>query len=295
MRYPSSRTHSACVAFRTGCWVSVVLAAAAVFPSGRAFAQAPLPADDAAMAIYFSFSEMSQTHLLAHALGMASINGAPKEEVIEHCDRAIARFEGISVPIFRKYLAEVERDKQAQEILEGIGELQQRALGEVLAVKAMAESGNGPAERLAFLDANSRYNELVQPVAAALLQGSSAGMTRKGAGQNAGGDASPNPKVFSDEEWSALVAGMKKRGLVRDSKGAGAYFGTFALLKYVFLGKKIPDPTPEQLFGLAKVLNVAFGEMKPAEIETTLRAMLQLAEETETEVATRESLLRMRD
>jgi hypothetical protein len=257
-----------------------------------AFSEQPYRADDAAMAMIFSFRETSQMHLLAHALGTASINGTPADEVVKHCDRAIEGFEAVSVPMLRKYLANVTHDPQSRETFAGITELQQRVLAEMRAVKAMADSGNGRDERLAFVAANRGYNEIAQTVAASMVQpGQTGGDAPAGQAPADGADRSPNKAIFTDDEWAGVVAGLQKRGLLRDPKDAKAYFGTFALLKSVFVQKRINEPTTGQLFALAKVLNVAFGQMAPEKIETTLRTILQLAKETSTEVASRQTLL----
>lgn len=256
-----------------------------------AFSQQAYRADDAAMAMVFSFREASQMHLLAHALGTASIHGTPAAEVVKHCDRAIEAFEGVSVPMLQKYLARVTHDRHAQETFAGITELQQRVLAEVKAVRAMAESGNGQEERLAFVAANRAYNEIAQPLAAAMIRGDRADADEVPPGDNRGELHSPNKGVLSDEEWAAVVAGLQERGVIRNAGDAKVYFGTFAMLKSVFVQKKISEPTAKQLFGLAKILNVPIGQMDPAKMESTLRTMLQLAKETSTEVASRETLV----
>lgn len=255
------------------------------------FAEQPYRADDAAMAMVFSFREASQTHLLAHALGTASINGTPPAEVVKHCDRAIEGFEGVSVPMLQKYLGNVSHDRHTRQVFAGITELQQRALAEVKAVRAMAESGNGKEERLAFVAANRAYNAIAQPLAAAMIRGDRGDVEEPTPGDKGGESQSPNKGVFADDEWAAVVAGLQERGVVRNAGDANVYFGTFALLKSVFVQKKIPEPTTKQLFGLAKVLSVPIGQMDPAKMEATLRTTLQLAKETSTEVASRETLV----
>lgn len=253
----------------------------------------PYRADDAAMAMAFSFRETSQMHLLAHALGTASINGTPPAEVVKHCDRAIEGFESLSVPLLRKYLANVTHDRHTRETFAGITELQHRVLAEVKAVRAMAESGNGQEERLAFVAANRAYNEIAQPLAAAMIRGDRGDVEEPPPGDKGGELHSPNKGVFTDDEWAAVVAGLQERGVIRKAGDANVYFGTFAMLKSVFVQKKIPEPTAKQLFGLAKMLNVPIGQMEPEKMESALRTMLQLAKETGTEVASRESLLQL--
>ena len=253
--------------------------------------------DDIAMVMIFSFREASQIHLLAHALGMASLNGSPSKEVVEHCDRAIEGFKGFSVPMLGKYLTNVDHDEQTREMFRQIQVLQERALAEVRAIKSMAESGNAKAERLAFIEANSAYTAIGEPLVARMLSGHTTQADQDGVTPSdaAASIRSPNRKVFSDKEWGAITEEFVKQGLVRNPVDAEKYIGTVVLLKQVFVDKRIHDPSPKQLFGLAKVLNLAFHQVAAEKIETTLATMLRLAKETGIEVASRDTLLKMGD
>ena len=257
----------------------------------------PQRADDIAMAAIFSFREATQVHLLAHALGTAALNGTPSEEVVKHCERAIDSYKNVSLPILRKYLANVDHDWETRETFSQIQLLQQRALAEVQAIKAMAESGNAQAERLAFVEANRAYSEAAQQVVARVVKDK----TQASSGDEAAGQGkvtaiqSPNRRVLSDESWGEIADEFVKKGFARDPADAAKFFGTVGMLKQVFVEKRIPDPSPKQLFGLAKVLNIPFHQMTPEKIETTLATMLRLAKETGTEVASREALLKMED
>jgi hypothetical protein len=279
----------------------VVALFAAVLDSHPAYPDVPERADDVAMAMIFSFREATQIHLLAHALGTAALNGTPSKEVIEHCDRAIDSYEAISIPMLSKYLGNVTHDKPTRETFQQVQVLQKRALAEVKAIKAMAESGNAQAERLAFVAANRAYTEVAQEVAEMLVNG-----PKRGDGRSAPAPSeddpdetllakSPNRRLFSDEEWSAIVAEIMKQGLVQKPSDADRFVGTFGLLKNVFVQKRIPEPSVKQLFGLAKVLNLPFHQAPADKIETALASMLQLAKEAQTEVATRETLMSLGD
>lgn len=252
-------------------------------------------ADDVAMAMVFSFREASQVHLLAHALGTAAINGTSSEEVTKQCDRAIQSYESVSIPMLGRYLGNVDHDPQTRETFRQIQEMQKLALAEVQAIRAMAKSKNGQAERLAFVEANRAYNEAVQPLVARMASPAA----QADAGSEADGPdngpllQSPNKRVFSDEAWTEIAEEVAKRGLVQDPSDAKKFFGTFGLLKLVFVEKEIPNPSAKQIFGLAKVLNVAFHQMTPDKLEATLLSMLKLAKETGTEVASRQALLKM--
>lgn len=265
-----------------------------VFSSLEAHAfSAPRP-DDVAMAMVFSFREASQVHLLAHALGTAALNSTPPDEVIKHCDRAIQSYEAVSIPMLGKYLTNVDHDPETRETFRQIQEMQRLALAEVQAIRAMAESGNGQAERLAFVEANRAYNATVQPLTARMVNP----VARGDGGEpdepvNGRLIKSPDRRVFSDEMWTAIAEEVANKGFVRDPSDANKFFGTFGLLKLVFVEKDIPDPSVKQLFGLAKVLTVAFNQMTPEKLETTLFSILKLAKETGTEVASRQALLEM--
>ena len=265
------------------------------FPPG--LASASERDDDVAMAMIFSFREASQVHLLAHALGTAAISGTPSDEVIKHCDRAMQSYEAISIPLLAKYLGNVDLDPQTRSTFVQIQALQKRALAEVQAIKEMAESGNAQAQRLAFIEANKAYNEVSEPLVARMMNGRTEQANQAGGASldDAKGIQSPNRRVFSDEAWAGVAAEVAKQGLVRDPADAEKFFGTFALLKQVFVEKRIPDPSPRQLFGLAKVLNLAFHQVSAEKIETTLATMLRLAKETGTDIASREALLEMGD
>lgn len=166
---------------RSALWLIVGLLGMAVcLPLRQAYAQDAQRADDVAMALIFSFREATQIHLLAHALGTAALNGTPSQEVIDHCERAINSYEAISIPMLRKFAGTVAHDKDARDTCEHIQALQKRALAEVKAIKAMAESGNAQAERLAFVAANRAYNEVAQPLAKAIVTGTW-GAERRGA------------------------------------------------------------------------------------------------------------------
>ena len=295
MRYLPSLLTPSCLALRVGKWLAVAVVAVSGLPGVSAHAQPPRQGDDITMVIFFSFSEASSIHLLAHALGMASLKGSPSKEVVEHCDRAIEGFKGISVPMLGEYLTNVDHDEQTRETFRQIQVLQERALAEVQAIKAMAESGNAQAERLAFIKANSAYSAIVKPLVARMLSGNTTQADQDGVtpADAAASIRSPNRKVFSDEEWEAIANELTKQGLVSEPSDANKYFGTFALLKQVFVDKRIHDPSPKQLFGLAKVLNLAFHQVAAEEIETDLATMLRLAKEIGSEVASRAALMKM--
>jgi hypothetical protein len=270
-------------------FVAVLIFACPAFPDG------PERADDVAMAMIFAFREASQVHLLAHALGTAALNSTPPDEVIKHCDRAIQSYEAVSIPMLGKYLTNVDHDAQTRETFRQIQEMQQLALAEVQAIRAMAKSGNGRAERLAFVEANRAYNEAVQPLAARMVNPAAEVEAGNDSGDTTDDTAikSPNKRVFSDAAWTEIAEELAKRGFIQEPSDASRFFGTFGLLKLVFVEKEIPDPSTKQLFGLAKVLNVAFHQMTPDKLEATLGSMLRLAKETGTEIASRDVLLHM--
>lgn len=137
---------------------------------GAAFARNPdeRQSDDIVAAMLFSFREATQFHLTAHAIGLASLNGAPMEQINKHCVRAIESFEGISVPTLTTYLSNAKHDAPTRNVFEQIQLVQQKAIAEMQAIKAMAASGNAQAEKDAFLAANREYNEVVQAVASAM-------------------------------------------------------------------------------------------------------------------------------
>lgn len=253
--------------------------------------------DSIAMAMFFSFREASQVHLLAHALGAAAMSGTAPQEVIEQCDRAMLSYRDVSIPVLAKYLAQIDHDPQTREVFNQIQAMQQRALAEIQAIKAMAESGNGRAERMAFIEANRAYNEVVQPLAAGIMGGGFPAEDRDRARPPANQSLvkSPDRRVFSDDSWAEIAEELTQLGVVQAPSDAGQFFGTFGLLKLVFVEKGIVDPSTRQLFGLAKVLNVAFHQMPADKIETTLAKIIRLAKETGIEVASREEMLAIGD
>jgi hypothetical protein len=258
-------------------------------------------ADDVAMAMVFSMRETTQLHLLAQSLALGSIQGLPPRTLIAQSERAIDGLEGISIPILAKYLKNVDHDPQTRRAFDDIQEMQQRVLAELQAAKSLAESENGDAEKEAFMEASQRYDGFAKQVAENIFSGKPKEQVVQTAQQvvpQAGGRAeerSPNPRVFTDEQWGGIVTELRRQGVARTADDAKAYGGIFVLLKGVFVEKRIPEPSTKQLFGLAKMLNVAFGQIPPEKIESTLKTMLQLARETSTEVASRETLLKLAD
>ena len=80
---------------------------------------------------------------------------------------------------------------------------------------------------------------------------------------------------------------------MREAADAKRFFPTLSLLKSVFVEKKIQEPSPKQLFGLAKLLNVSFAQMSAEKIEVTLRAMLLAAKDLGQEVASKNDLMQL--
>lgn len=251
------------------------------------------PSDAAAMVLVFSFREASQAHLVAHALAIAALTGIPRDSLEDGCNKAIAGFVGEGEARLHKYLTLVRHDEQAQELFGQISECRNCVRSELLAAKALIESGNGQAARDALGQASRRWNEVAPAVVFALLQPQRVLAQQDGQDGDSEDVGSLNEGVFEDDEWAAVVTGLQERGVIRSAGDANVYFGTFALLKSVFVEKKIPEPTAKQLFGLAKILNVPIGQMEPEKMESALRTMRQLAKETGTEVASRESLLQL--
>lgn len=251
--------------------------------------------EDIQMAMVFAFQEARKGHLLAESM-LQSLRGMPREEVTMQCEKVIASWLAEpaygSVAGLHQYLNSVEHGEHDRAVLDAIGQLQDCVLAEFRGVKACARSVRIDRAALApFVNANEKYDTVLRPLATT-IGGILRGKPAAGSGQT-GGAASPNPRVFSDAEWAGVVAVLLKQGMVRSPEDARAYFGTFVLLKGVFVEKGIAEPSAKQLFGLAKTLSVAFGEMAPAKIETTLKAMLQLAKETSTEVASKDDLISM--
>ena len=251
--------------------------------------------DAAVMVLAFSFREAAQTHVLAHALALSAVAGRSGNSLSETHKKALAGFAAESIPALGRYLVLVKHDEKARQTFEAVTELRRRVAAELLAVGAMIDSGNGQSERRAFIEANRAYNDIVESVAAALVQPERLFAQQGGQRGPPDGDGGPDESILSDDEWAGVVAGLQRRGLLRAPEDAKAYFGTFAMLKSVFVQKRINEPTTGQLFALAKALNVAFGQMAPEKIETTLRTMLHLAKETSTEVAGRQMLLDLKE
>lgn len=250
--------------------------------------------DDVAMAMFFSFREISQTHLTSQALLLAALTAVPREEVLAECDKVLADFLVTSIPALRKYVANAEHVDRDRAVFREVLKLQEYALVELRAVRDCVTGGRPDQAKLSrCIAANERYSELGQRLAVAMLESGEGDGRQAMAADEAGEVRSPNEVALSDEEWANLVAVLRKKGVVRTARDAGVYFGTFTLLKSVFVEKKIREPTTDQLFGLAKVLNIQFGQMEPEKMEVTLRTMLQLAKETGTEVASRETLLKL--
>ena len=250
--------------------------------------------DNAAVAVLFSYFEAVQLHFTANALAMAAINKAPSEEIAQHCDRSINTFEEMSVPLFRRYADKCSTDPEMAAVTAGIVELQQASLDEVRAVKEMAESGNAAKQQSAFLESAARYSETATRVGSLIFPQAGTGTSvRTAATLPAKGDESPNARIFSNEAWADIVKELKRQGLVREAADAKRFFPTLSLLKSVFVEKKIQEPSPKQLFGLAKLLNVSFAQMSAEKIEVTLRAMLLVAKDLGQEVASKNDLMQL--
>jgi hypothetical protein len=62
---------------------------------------------------------------------------------------------------------------------------------------------------------------------------------------------SPNRRVFSDDEWGAIIASLVREGRVRRTRpqDASKYFGIYAAIKGVFVDSGIDSPTVRMLNG----------------------------------------------
>ena len=65
------------------------------------------------------------------------------------------------------------------------------------------------------------------------------------------GGASPNRRVFSDDEWAAITASLVREGRVRRTRPQDAvkYFGLYAFIKKVFVDSGIESPSIRMLNG----------------------------------------------
>jgi hypothetical protein len=249
--------------------------------------------DDVMIAIFCAFREIAVTHHLAHAM-MASLTRVPHKEVLAQCDEVMADWMVQSIPPLYKYMAEGELGDRERGVCGDLIALQQCVLDELRAVKVCAAAGGIDEAGLGrFSDVNKEYNQAVRPILAAMME--EQGAVQKSSAISGGAPGAPRTDGLSDEEWAGIVATLRKKGIVRNDRDADAYVGTFSMLKGVFVAKNIPEPSTRQLFALAKSLGVPLGQAAPEQIETTLRTTLLLADETDTEVASKEMLLKLGD
>lgn len=249
--------------------------------------------DDVMMAIFCAFREIAVTHHLAHAM-MASLTRVPHKEVLAQCDEVMADWMVQGIPPLYKYMAEGQLGERERQVCGDLIALQQYVLDELRAVKACAAAGGIDEAGLGrFNDVNREYNQAVRPILVAMME--EQGAVQKSSAISRGAPGAPRTDEFSDEEWAGIVAALRKKGIVQKDRDADAYVGTFSMLKGVFVAKNIPEPSTRQLFALAKSLGVPLGQAAPEKIETTLRATLLLADETDTEVASKEMLLKLGD
>ena len=251
-------------------------------------------ADDRTDAIIIlSLRESEQVRRTAHAVVYASMQDGLKGKLLEICQRTQKSMEVLSLPLMRKTVAREEEEPAVAEVLRQLASLQELTYQLIAAAKAVVESDDKGSAAMTFGELDGKIDELYRQTAAAIH-----GLTNQGVGGSrtklASREArSPNARVFSDEQWVDVVAGLQNRGLLGGPNDARAYFGIFALLKSVFVDKGIPDPSISQVFGLAKRLSLPFGSMKPSAIETTLRQILDTAKEADVEVMSRHELLQL--
>lgn len=268
----------------------------------RAAGTAPdrTPPDEAAETIaLLAFRESEQVRRTAQAVVYASPQAGFKDSLVEICERTKRSMTELSLPVMQDVVARGCEDPELAAVLEKLGRLQELSMQTIVAAQRVIEADDRLPALKAFAAADGEADELYRETALAIhhlsRRGAPAAPAKRPSDRgSSAASASPDSAVFSDDEWGAIVAELRRQGVIRGSAEAADFFPMLAMLKDVFVDKGIDQPSPKQLFGLGRMLlHVDAGALRDEKVLSTFRRMLRMAEEMGMEVANRKQLLEL--